>query len=442
MNQAQLAVTEFKRFYQRRKKILILCPLLILGLSITAAYMLPSEYKSSITILVQKDETLNPMVRYNLAVALASEDRLKSFNEIIYSRSTINMLIDSLGLAEEEMSRKERDEAIEKVRSNILTSLKASDSFSITYYDTNPQRAKEAVQLLSDHFIKTKLQLENKRNNQTVEFFQQKMDELREVVEEREKEVTSNIRENVESTPRENRSLQSDLDRVEREISDLELGIKKIRNRLELVKAINSGKRDIEALHELDLSTLPSGSKLEAQLENYSEYSRKYTSSYPKIQELQEKIRNGTERLAAELESQLFDQQAQLSYLKDQSNELTKKIEQTTVGERKTQQTQLDFEVYRNLYDEMKVKLEQAKTSRDLGKEAKNQFVVIDPPIVPQEPAKPNRIMLVGGGVFMGIFLGLIAAAFAELMDTTVRRPEDLKKFNKPVVAYIPAGKE
>ncbi len=100
----------------------------------------------------------------------------------------------------------------------------------------------------------------------------------------------------------------------------------------------------------------------------------------------------------------------------------------------------MDVDIYRKLYDEMKVKLEQAKTTRDLGKNAENQFVVIEPPIVPEEPAKPNKMMLMGGGLGLGIFLGLIVAAIAELLDTTIRRARDIKEFQKPVVAYIPNG--
>lgn len=438
MHQSQLAISEIKRFYKRRKKILILCPLLVLGLGIGAAYWLPPQYKSSISILVQKEGTLNPMVRYNMAVALASEDRLKSFNEIIYSRSTMNMLIDSLGLANEDINLNKRAELIDEIRGNVITRLKASDSFSIIYYDQNPERAKEGVKLLADYFIQTKLQLENERNIQTVTFFQSKLGELRQAVDSREKKLRAKIQQNFENTPREDRALHADLERVEGKLDEINVTIENIRNRLQLAKAINSGKRELEALYQLDLSSIPLGGQLQNLLSTYQEYSKKYTSEFIEVQRLKRRIFDMTGILVGELESSLFDKQSQKSFLESQYNELAKKIEQTTLAERKTMQTKLDHDVYRELYDEMKVKLEQAKTTRDMGEAAKNQFVVIDPPIVPQEPSRPNKILLMGGGFGLGLFLGLIAAALAELMDTTVTRPEDLKKLNKPVIAFIP----
>lgn len=438
MQQVQLAISEVKRFYRRRKKILILCPILVLGLSCAAAWWLPDKYKSSMTILVEKDETLNPMVRYNLAVALASEDRLKSFNEIIYSRSTMNMLIDSLGLATGSESRKEMDDLIEKVRGDIRTSLKASDSFSITYYDTEPKRTKEAVQILSDYFIKTKLQLENKRNTQTVNFFQNKLDELQKTVETREAELINKIEEDVQSTPRENRGLQSNLEQVENKLDDINLSIQKTQTKLEIVRAVNNGERKLEALYQLNTGNLSSGDRLNNLMNQYKEFSSKYTSEFPKVKELSNKIYAMTAQLESDIESNLFDLKAQKSYLANQRNAITRKIEETTIAERRTNQSKMDFDIYRKLYDEMKVKLEQAKTTRDLGKKAENQFVVIDPPMIPSEPSKPNRIILAGGGLFLGIFLGVIAAAVAEFLDTTVRRPEDIQQFNNPVVAFIP----
>lgn len=439
VQQVQLAVSEVKRFYRRRKKVLILCPLLVLGLSLAAAFWLPNKYKSSITILVEKDETLNPMVRYNLAVALASEDRLKSFNEIIYSRSTMNMLIDSLDLATGEAeTRKDREELIEKVKGNVHTSLNASDSFTITYFDTEPERARDAVRILSDYFIKTKLQLENKRNTQTVDFFQNKLEELRTTVEQREKELINKIESNVQNTPRENRGLQSNLEEIEDKMDNINISIRETQKRLETVSAVSSGERKLEALNQLNLSDLPSGERLNKLLGEYDEYSSKYTSEFPKVKELKRKVYEAIGKLKSELESILFDKKAQQSYLKDQQDAITRKIEQTTIAERRTNQSKMDFDIYRKLYDEMKVKLEQAKTSRDLGQKAKNQFVVIDPPVVPHDPAKPNRVLLAGGGLFLGLFLGIIAAAIAEFLDTTVRRPEDIQQFNKPVVAFIP----
>lgn len=87
-------VHEIKLAAKRRKMLLISIPILFTAISIGATFFIPQEYMSSTSILVQKDETLNPLLMYEMAVSTVSDDRLQSFNEIIYSRTTMEMLID------------------------------------------------------------------------------------------------------------------------------------------------------------------------------------------------------------------------------------------------------------------------------------------------------------------------------------------------------------
>ena len=55
------------------------------------------------------------------------------------------------------------------------------------------------------------------------------------------------------------------------------------------------------------------------------------------------------------------------------------------------------------------------------------------------KPSKPNKILIVAGGLFLGLILGIVTAAIVEFLDTTIRRPEDVNQFDIPVVAYIPS---
>lgn len=89
----------------------------------------------------------------------------------------------------------------------------------------------------------------------------------------------------------------------------------------------------------------------------------------------------------------------------------------------------------------MKIKLEQAQTSLDLGKNGAQGYVVLNPPQLPTTSAKPNKPLIIGGGFSLGIFIGLLSAGLTELLDTRVRRPEDIEVYDKPIIAYLPAPK-
>jgi polysaccharide biosynthesis transport protein len=66
--------------------------------------------------------------------------------------------------------------------------------------------------------------------------------------------------------------------------------------------------------------------------------------------------------------------------------------------------------------------------------------VIIDPARVPAKPTKPNRALIVGGGVGVGLLLGLVAAIAAELLDSTIRSPREIEVFRKPIIGLLPEG--
>ena len=64
---------------------------------------------------------------------------------------------------------------------------------------------------------------------------------------------------------------------------------------------------------------------------------------------------------------------------------------------------------------------------------------VIDPPSLPQAPAKPTRWLIVGAGVGIGFILGLALAGVQEAKDTSLKNLKDVRAYtNLPVLSSIP----
>lgn len=443
MSPIQITVQELISIVKRRKRLLIFVPILMLLVGIAASYLITPKYKSSISILVQKEQTLNPLVLHEMAVNLASEDRLQSFNEIIYSRETIQILIDSLDLASKAENRLERQELIEKTQNNIQTEFKGSDSFNITYYDTDPERAQKGTEILANHFIETRLSLENKRNEQTVDFFENKIKDLEKAVKKRQQTLMEISKQRLEKSPIDKTALNSKLQDIERQIEATEdriTELERISERIENISHEQLTDKDVEELYNLPLDNIPLGDELRSNLSNYDEFRQEYTRDYPGFDKVSRQVFNVLDRLPNAIQSEIEFKRINLKDLNEQRQQVLNALEKNVVSNRMDEIKKADYGIYRDLYDKMKVKLEQARTTRDLGEKTTSQFVVIDAPYYPEEPASPNRPLIIAGSFGIGLILAVIAVAGAEILDTIVRREEEIENFDTPVIAYIPDG--
>lgn len=432
---------EIRQAAKRRKKLLIITPVIFLLLSIGALFLIEPKYKSTTSILVQKEEVLNPLVLYQMAVNLASEDRLQSFNEIIYSRSTMLMLIDSLKLDSEITTESEKQKLISDIRENISTNSRASDSFEISYYDKAPVRARNGVELLANHFISTRLALENRRNNETVEFFQNKLDELEQLVGQQRDQIVSATTNLMKELPFDSESLRARLQELDKESESLEWTIYQEEQKLAIINEYQTNTKEdrVQILYKLPFDEVSYGNELSDLLVEYEDLSQQFTDSYPPLQAILVRISDVVNRMPTSIESKLHSMGRQKEELAVQRDRLMNDMEKSFIVNQRNNSRESDFSIYQELYNSMKVKLEQARMTRDIDDKASEQFIVLDAPFIPEKPSSPNKTLVISIGLLLGLMIGIILSGVAEVMDTTVRDDDDLE-FGKPIIAYLVDG--
>jgi succinoglycan biosynthesis transport protein ExoP len=438
---AQLTIDELRTVLRRRWKLLLFTSLIVIIISVIGAYTLPRKFVSYTKILVQRDETLNPLVSFTMAVTLASEDRLRTFNEIIFSRRMSQMIVDTLGLNKGVESASERDALIKSVERNIGIDRRGSDSFGIYYADTDPVRAQRAASLIADYFIRTNTEVENRRNELTVQFFQKKLDDYREKFEETQHEFISILKERIDSLPTEMHSLYGKLEEANRKTSDVEKRVQSYRQALDVLRMYPDSlhtEHGTQALFELQREDLPFVGDLHSLLVKYDESTRRYTSKYPEVEKLESEILDVLERIRLAVKSEITKQENQQWELEAKASGIVDDLKRFSALQNEDVDTESNYGIYRKLYDEMKVKLEQARTTRDLGARGASQYIILDPALVPTKPTRPNRVLIIGGGIGLGLLLGVLSVIAAELLDTRVRAATDIEKYHKPVIAFIP----
>jgi protein tyrosine kinase modulator len=438
---AQVSAQEVWWMFRRRKKYLFLPAIIVIGLCVAGAFLLPKKYESSTTIMVQKDEVLNPLVSYSMAVATADDDRLQTFNEIVYSNTAIQMLIDSLHLDENMKTDEQRQDLIKDIKKQITTDRPGTETFKISYLDTKPIRAQRAVSLLAAYFINTVLQVENERNELAVQFFQQKLEQLRQKFDASQETLVDQLRSHISDMSTEARVASTKVEDADNQIMNLDNLNQEYKRNLVVLQQLPDklGTEEGEQmLFDLQRKDLPYAADLRPLVSKYDDLLRRYKPMYPEVQKMEQHILDLLTIMKTTIESELVKQQQERSNLESERTQLVDDMRNNSVTQEADKEQESNVDVYRGLYDDMKIKLEQAETTRDLGKRGNERFVMIDAPMVPTDPSKPNKTLIITGGVILGVFLGLISAVTAELLDSRIRAARDVAIYKKHIIAYIP----
>ncbi len=99
-----------------------------------------------------------------------------------------------------------------------------------------------------------------------------------------------------------------------------------------------------------------------------------------------------------------------------------------------------DYDNAQRKYQETNSRLMSAREAKGLEQsQLAERFTLIDPPIVPEKPIRPNRIALVLVGFILALGIGVGVGTFLEFMDRSIRRSEELSDIVKlPILAVVP----
>jgi len=126
--------------------------------------------------------------------------------------------------------------------------------------------------------------------------------------------------------------------------------------------------------------------------------------------------------------------------LKDKIASFEEKLVQAPEVERVYKALTRDYENALAKYQEVTAKQMEAQMAQSLESERKGEkFTLIEPPLLPEEPAKPNRLAILFLGVVFSFAGGIGTAAVGESLDSTVRgRKGVFELLGAPPLATIP----
>ena len=148
------------------------------------------------------------------------------------------------------------------------------------------------------------------------------------------------------------------------------------------------------------------------------------------------------------LKSQIETTTAQIESLRSERREMRGKLElldlrvsQSPEVEREYLELARDLDSSRGRFRELRDKQMQAQVAEQLERGRKaERFTLIEPPIFPEKPYRPNRTLILMMGVMLALAGGIGAAALRETIDQTVHSARDVTRVMQvPMLAVLPA---
>lgn len=449
-----------------KRWIVIGCLLVGWAAGTALGWFLPAKYRSETVILIEQQKVPEHYVEPNVSADL--QQRLQNISQRILSRTRLLKLIDKFGLYGAHSATQDPDALVEHMRKDITIELTKAEghpnelsAFKVSYSAGSPQLAKNVTSDLTSFFIDEDLHNRQQLSEDTTSFLSSQLDEARKSLTQQEEKVREfrsrylgELPEQLQGNLQILGALQAQLQSATDALTQAEQKSLYLRTQLDQHETSLPGGKGTVVVSGMTLDQ-----QLEALQSQLTDLSGRYTPRHPDILRLKEQIARleaekaqrhanapsyvtsddpanskGAAAAAAVTEGSLptqlsgeltantyeiANQKAKIKRLEEQIQQYQGRLNLTPALEQQAAAVTRDYEQSRTYYDSLLAKKLQSEMSTNLERRREGeQFIMLDPPQLPQQPYFPNRVLLTLGGLGAGLVIGLGIVLLLEVMLT------------------------
>ena len=488
---------EFLEIFLRRKWLIVFSILFILFGASVYCVVTPERFKSSTTILVVPQRVPENYVKSTISIGI--ENRLGTIKQQVMSRTRLVAVMDELGLFKEDRKKYPVEEVVEDMRKRITIEVRHTDAFTLSFVHENRQMAMLTTSRLASFFIDENLKNREQQAMGTADFLESQLQETKKKLEEQEERVRKYKSEYMGELPQQLQANLALMSRLQDQLKANSDAIRTAQDRkmftesqistLESQARAASGGAITSAAEPISPSDpaaayLPELNAKRAQLASLS---TKYTDQYPEIRRLKEEVARLEKQVAnargssaptqgaagepaarqraapgtnpaspqsgetgdlRRLRTVLKGLDLEIQSLQKEQKAIQKsvagmeaRVERSPKREQEMISLTRDYDNLKRSYDELLRKKLDADISQNLEKRQKGeQFQILDPANLPEEPFIPNRPKVFGIAVLAALLIGFGGAIGLEAIDPSVRDADNFRHYSDiPVLSSIPS---
>lgn len=485
----------------RRNKGWIIAPLFTaLVISVVVAFLWPDTYISTATIRVAPPQVPESFVPANTNQDV--QGRVNALVQLILNRATLTNIINTHGLYKSKLARMPLEDVIEEMKQKDIQVVPVRQNFNPTQRETSQYPAFEirftycdrftAQKVTADlvaRFLEENLREVSQQTVSTTQFLRDRWEESKKKLDQLEARLSAFRARNMGRLPEEQQNNYQQLTALQAQKLNLNMAMNRVNqerllyeNQLRIFRDQLASLRDPatpEQAAQRNDDKLQEKDREIAQYESsLAEARARYKENHPDVQRLlnllsaaraqRQEIWNAAKQpndAAAPAGAQSVREQRELDAevqrtqglllakgiemedYRKQSAELDQtiaayesRIEGTPVEIREYDELIRDRDLAKKDYEDLDKRLNTSEMSTALeNRQQGERLEQLDPPSLPQTPAKPKRPLIVLAGAGVGLLLGLCIAGVRELRDTSLRNVNEVGSYwDIPVVGSVP----
>ncbi|ULU24043.1 XrtA system polysaccharide chain length determinant [Dyella terrae] len=456
----------------RRRRLALGIAFAVIALAaLTAGMLWPRKYVASTTILAQESSIITPLME-GAAAPTANKNRASMARDVIFSRKVMAKILDAGGWMATNPTPVEQDRIAEGIKSRTQVDITHDNLITITYSDNNARRTYEVARSFAQLFISESLASKQRESREAYEFINSQVEAYRAKLTDAEDKLKAYRDANADARPGNEADTAARISQLRTQIETARMDMMERRSQEGSLASQLNGESEVSTVQTTGGVLQAQIGELQAQLNRLQ---LTYTDSYPDVVRVRHQIEDLKKQLASE------DQRAQAAKASGTATALDNNVSfNPAYQEIKTQlasaraasaaagarmgasesmlQSELDraariassenvtaeltrdYNVNRDVYQDLLKRRENARVSMNLDAEQRGlTFLVQNPAVLPLTPSglRFMHFGMAGMGLSVLLPLGLLLALV--WFDPRVRSVWQLEQaIGAPVLATIP----
>jgi polysaccharide chain length determinant protein (PEP-CTERM system associated) len=470
-NSMQAMVPVFLSEARRRRVTLGLVFALIALAALVAGVLWPKKYDASTTILAQESSIITPLME-GAATPTGTANRAGIARAVIFSRKVMEEILVTGGWTATHPTPIEQDRLIDAIKSRTTIKLSRDNLITISYYDSDPKRAFDVTRQFGQLFISESLASKQRESRDAYEFINSQVETYRQKLTSAENKLKVYRETNTDARPGSEADTSARISQLRTQVENTHMDLMEKRSQEASLAAQLSGESEVSSVQTTEGVYRSQLAELQSQLDKLL---MTYTSEYPDVvrirhqmQDLQQQLAQSEQRkqsarlvgspttidnnvkfnpLYQQLKSQMSairgDMAATQARMGASQSMLQAELERSkriAGSENATSELTRDYDVNRNVYQDLLKRRENARVSMNLDDSQRGlTFTVQNPAVMPLTPSglRFMHFGLAGIALALAVPFGLLFGVAR--FDPRIRSAEQLERLTGlTVLATVP----